>query len=110
MKQGSTSASKRTDRPATSPEAREQQLIAKAERLAEKKLEDGTASPQIIVHYLRLGSEKERLDRKQMEADIALKEAKIKSLESAAQIKDLFEDAMTMFKKYHGDDEDASDL
>ena len=111
MKQSASSADQRKDRIASTSEAREQQLIAKAERLAEKKLEDGTASPQIIVHYLRLGSEKERLDRKALEADIALKEAKIESLKSAIEIKGLFEEAMEMFKKYRGDvEEDASDL
>lgn len=107
MKQIPSSAGRRSDRVATTPEAREQQLIAKAERLAEKKLEDGTASPQIIVHYLRLATEKERLDRRALEADVALKQAKIEALQSAAKIESLYEDAMRMFKKYHGEEDEA---
>lgn len=107
MKQSTAYDNKRKDRPASTPEAREQQLIAKAELLAEKKLEDGTASSMIIKHYLDLATERERLRRKEVEADIALKEAKIKAIESAAKIESLMEDAMKMFKIYHGDDEDA---
>ena len=60
MKQTKNSGGGRSDPPALTPEARQAQLIAKAERLAEKKLEDGTASPQIIVHYLRLATEREK--------------------------------------------------
>ena len=92
----------RRDRPALSPEDREQQLIAKAERLAEQKLEDGTASPQIIVHYLRLATERERLDREALRTDVELKKAKIESLQLASEIKTMYEDAMTMFKRYSG--------
>lgn len=92
----------RRDRPALSPEDREQQLIAKAERLAEQKLEDGTASPQIIVHYLRLATERERLDKEALRADVELKKAKIESLQLASEIKTMYEDAMTMFKRYSG--------
>lgn len=92
----------RRDRPALSPEDREQQLIAKAERLAEQKLEDGTASPQIIVHYLRLATERERLDREALRTDVELKKAKIESLQLASEIKTMYEEAMTMFKRYSG--------
>lgn len=110
MKQTTSSARPRRDKPASTREAREQQLIAKAERLAEKKLDDGTATSAIIIHYLDLATERERLRQKEAEADISLKQAKVEAIKSAAKIEALFEDAMTMFKKYHGDDEDASDL
>ncbi len=111
MKQRPSTAGPRQDRIASTREAREQQMIAKAERLAEKKLEDGTASPQIIVHYLRLATEKERLDREALKADVALKEAKIEALQSAVKIEALYEDAMKMFRKYHGEEDgEVSDL
>ena len=60
--------SERVDMPAITPEDREQQLIAKAERLAEAKLDDGTAGPQIICHYLKLGSKKAELEQQLLEA------------------------------------------
>lgn len=99
----------RRDRPALSPEDREQQLIAKAERLAEQKLEDGTASPQIIVHYLRLATERERLDREALRTDVELKKAKIESLQLASEIKTMYEDAMTMFKRYSGIEDEVDE-
>lgn len=99
----------RRDRPALSPEDREQQLIAKAERLAEQKLEDGTASPQIIVHYLRLATERERLDREALRTDVELKKAKIESLQLASEIKTMYEDAMTMFKRYSGIEDETDE-
>ena len=63
-------------RPATTPEARENQLIALAVDLAEKQLIEGTASSQVITHYLKLGSTKERIEREILEKQKALIEAK----------------------------------
>ena len=107
MRKTTSSASQRQDPLATTTEARAQQLIAKAKSLAEKKLEDGTASSALILHFLNLDTEREKLRSKEAEADIALKQAKVDAIKSAAKIESLFEDAMTMFKKYHGEDEDA---
>ena len=50
-------------RPALTPEARENQLISLAVDLAEKQLQEGTASSQVITHYLKLGSTKERIEK-----------------------------------------------
>ena len=98
-------ATERMDNPAITSEAREQQLIAKAERLAEKKLEDGTASPQIIVHYLRLGTTRERIEKEILERQKELITAKTEALQAAAKIDSLYEEAMKMFKRYNGGDE-----
>ena len=106
---GRTTKPKRTrdDIPAITPEAREKQLIAKAERLAEKKLEDGTASPQIIVHYLRLATERERLDRENLKAEVKLKDAKIEAMQLASNMQSMYEEAMNMFKLYSGADDES---
>ena len=47
-------------RPALTPEARENQLVSLAVDLAEKQLREGTASSQVITHYLKLGSTKRK--------------------------------------------------
>lgn len=107
MKRNTSSDIPRSDYLAATSEARKLQMAAKAERLAEKKLEDGTASSQLIIYILNQTSQKEELDKKQREADIALKQAKVDAIKSASEIKDMFEEAMRMFKTYHGDDEDA---
>lgn len=97
----------RMDPPALTPEAREQQLIAKAELLAEKKLEDGTASPQIICHYLKLGTIKAEIEKELLEAQVALAKAKTESYESAARMEAMFLEAQQAFTTYRGaDDED----
>ena len=54
-------------RPALTPEARENQLVSLAINLAEQQLRDGTASSQVITHYLKLGSQKERLEREKLQ-------------------------------------------
>ena len=85
----------------------EKQIEAKAWRLLEKRLDDGTATAQEVLEVIRRGSAKEELERKQREADIALKQAKVEMIRQSTEIKDLFEEAMKMFKTYHGDEEDA---
>ena len=60
---GETRKKPKRIRPALTPEAREDQLIALATNLAEKQLMDGTASSQVITHYLKMGSTKERIER-----------------------------------------------
>lgn len=98
---------KRSDAPALTPEAREQQLIAKAERLAEQKLEDGTASPQIIVHYLRLGSQRAALEQELLKSKNELQQAQVEAIRSQANLETMFKDAVRMFTTYSGQDEDV---
>lgn len=86
--------------PATTLEDREDRLIARAVDLAEQKLMDGTASPQMILHYLRLGSTKERLEKEKLEKENELLKAKTKALESAAKTEELYAEAITAMKAY----------
>lgn len=95
----------RSDSPALTPEAREQQMIAKAVRLAERQLEDGTASAQVITHYLKLGTQRERIEREILEKQKELISAKTEALQSAAKIEQLFEEATMMFRKYSGQED-----
>lgn len=102
-------------RPATTPEARENQLIALAVDLAEKQLIEGTASSQVITHYLKLGSTKERIEREILEKQKALIEAKTENLQSAKRIEELYTNAINAMKNYSGqnnsseEDEDYDD-
>lgn len=74
-----------TQRSATTPEARENQLIALAINLAEKQLREGTASSQVITHYLKLGSTKERLEKELMAKQKDFVEAKTESIRTAKE-------------------------
>ena len=87
-------------RPATTPEARENQLISLAIDLAEKQLIEGTASSQVITHYLKLGSTKERIEKEIMEKQKELIEAKTQSLQSAKRVEELYADALEAMRKY----------
>ena len=83
----------RLGRPAMSPEARENQMIAYAVDLAEKQLREGTASSQVITHYLKLGSSKERLEREKLERENELLRAKAENLQSAQRSEEVYREA-----------------
>lgn len=92
----------RRRRPALTPEARENQMIALAVDLAEKQLMEGTASSQVITHYLKLGSTKERLEKEKLEEENKLLKAKTEALQSAKRVEELYADAINAMKKYSG--------
>lgn len=92
----------RSIRPALTPEARENQLISLAVDLAEKQLQEGTASSQVITHYLKLGSTKERIEKEILEKQKELITAKTESLRSAQRIEELYSDAIKAMRRYSG--------
>ena len=89
-------------RPAISVEARENQLISLAVDRAEQQLRDGTASSQVIVHYLKMGSEKERLERERLAEENKLLRAKTEQLKSQKRSEELMEEALKAFRNYNG--------
>lgn len=101
-KAGETSSPSRKSRPAFTPEAREGQLIALAVDLAEKQLREGTASSQVITHYLKLGSTKERIEKEILEKQKELISAKTEALHSAKRVEELYAEAINAMKKYSG--------
>lgn len=93
---------KRRLKPGITPEAREDQLISYAIDLAEKQLLEGTASSQVITHYLKLGSTKERIEKEILEKQKELIEAKTENLKSAKRIEELYENALNAMRNYSG--------
>lgn len=102
MKKVSKTGSSKNRRPALTPEARENQLIALAVDLAEKQLIEGTASSQVITHYLKLGSTKERIEKEILEKQKDLIDAKTQSLQSTKRIEELYINALNAMRKYSG--------
>ena len=96
-------------RPALTPEARENQLIALAIDRAEQQLLDGTASSQVITHYLKLGSMKERLEREKLERENELLRAKAESIQSAQRIEELYQNALDAMRSYRGEGDSTND-
>jgi len=93
---------KRKRRPGMSVEARENQLISLAVDLAEKQLMEGTASSQVITHYLKLGSTKERIEKEILEKQKDLIEAKTEALHSAKRMEELYANALNAIRNYQG--------
>ena len=102
MKNAKAVSSSRKMRPALTPEARENQLVSLAVDLAEKQLMDGTASSQVITHYLKLGSTKEQLEKEILEKQKELMDAKTQSLKSVQKIEELYTNALNAMRNYSG--------
>lgn len=101
--------SSRSRRPATTLEGRENQVISMAVDLAERQIRDGTASSQIITHYLKLGSTRERLEQEKMVRELELMAAKIEALESNKRIEELYTEAIEAMRIYAGQDPSDED-
>lgn len=89
-------------RPALTPEAREKQMVAYAVDLAEKQLLEGTASSQVITHYLKIGSMREKLERERLEEENKLLRAKTEALQSQKRVEELYINALNAMKLYSG--------
>jgi len=91
-------------KPSKTDKGQEDMLIALAEKEAEKRLRDGTASNSLILHYLREGSEKTKLERQKLESENELLKAKKTTLDIAAKDHDQLARVLDAFKLYSGDD------
>lgn len=91
-------------RPATTPEAQENQLISAAMKLAEQQIMQGTASSQVITHYLKLGSSREKIEQERIAKENSLLEAKIEAMASAKRVEELYEEALNAMRSYAGQD------
>ena len=98
----SSSEPVKTNRPALTPEARENQLIALAVDLAEKQLIEGTASSQVICHYLKLGSTREKIEKELLEKQKDMMDAKTEALQSSKRVEELYQNALNAMKNYSG--------
>lgn len=88
--------------PATSPIARENQLIGMSVDLAAKQIEEGTVSAQVLTHYLKLGSSREKLEQERLEKENELLEMKRDVLRSHKNIEQLYEKALAAMRDYQG--------
>ena len=111
VKTTTSSSNQKKIRTALTPEARENQLIYLATELAEQQLRDGTASSQVITHYLKLGTMKEKLEREILIENKKLLTAKTEALESSKKSEELYTKAIAAMKRYsgHGDEIDETE-
>ena len=95
--------------PATTPESRENQMIALAMDVVEERLRNGTASSQETTHFLKLGSIKEKRELALLEQELELKKAKTEAIQSAKRVEELYSKALKAMKSYTGAEEGDDD-
>jgi hypothetical protein len=101
-----TPAPRKTRRPpATTPEARENQMINLAIEAAEKQIRSGTASSQVLTHYLKLGTTREKLEQQRLMREVDLLAKKAETMESAKRVEELYEAAIGAMRSYAGHEE-----
>lgn len=105
-----TTSKPRKRRPATSPEDRENQLIAMAYDAAEERILNRTATSQEICHFLKLGSSKERIEKEIMERQRELITAKTEALKAAKRMEEVYEKAIQAIQLYSGEIDDEEDV
>ena len=88
--------------PAKSPEAQENRMISLAVDLAEKQLEEGTASQQVILHYLKLAAGREKLEREKLIHENELLRAKTEAIKASQHSEELYANAIEAIKSYSG--------
>lgn len=102
-------AKRRAQRPATTPENREAQMVSLAMDLAERQIRDGSASAQVITHFIRAGSSREKLEHERLRKENALLAAKVEQLASAKRTEDLYANALRAMRRYSGQEEADED-
>ena len=106
VKKADSKNTTRKIRPALTPEARENQMIALAVDLVEQRLLDGTASSQETTHFLKLGSMKNRLEMEKLQEENRLLKARTKALESSERVEKLYSEAIKAMRRYSGQGSD----
>jgi hypothetical protein len=94
----------RRSRPATTPEGRENQVIALAFDLVEKRIRNGTATSQEVTHFLKLGSSREKLEQERLRHENELTAVKINAIASAERQEELYREALNAMRSYSGQD------
>ena len=109
-----TGGSDESMRPALNPESQENRMISLAINLAEKQLREGTASAQVITHYLRLGTTQARLEKEKLKKETELLQAKTRAYATAESSEKLYSEALAAFRVYTGqggpENEELSDI
>lgn len=88
--------------PARTPEERENRMISLATDLAERQLEEGTATAQVITHFLKLGSTREQLEQEKLRRENELLETKAEVMASAKRVEELYATALDAMRSYAG--------
>lgn len=95
---------------ARSAKQRENQIINMVMDVVEQKILDGSASSQILCHFLKLATERERLENERLKSDMELSKAKIRQIDMQENLVELYEGAIAAMNSYRSDDDYEGDL
>lgn len=95
--------------PALTPELAEQRCVELAYRLAENQLKEGTASPSVITHFLKLENEKTKLEREKLARETELLTTRTTAIRNAETSAETYAEAMKAFKTYAGIEDEEED-
>ena len=95
--------------PAKTPEERESMLISMAMDRAEQQIREGSASSQLLTHFAKLGSSREKLEQERLRSENLVLRKKLETMEAAVDLRDLMREALDSFKGYSGEDDDDDD-
>ena len=87
---------------ATTPEGRENELVDMAYNEVARRIANHEATSAELVHFLKMGSEKERLERSKIEAEMELQRAKTVAIEEGRSMEQIAKEALDAFKRYSG--------
>lgn len=99
----------RRRKPATTPEARESELASAAYDLAEEQIRGGTASSQVVTHFLKAGSTRERLEQQRIAHENELTKVKIQAIEDQKRVEELYTEALDAMRSYSGHDQPSDE-
>lgn len=91
---------------ATSLKAREEQLINMAYNEVERRISEGIATGPELVHFLRMGSTKGRLEKELLERENELMSAKTEALNTQRKVEELYANAISAMKSYRSDSDE----
>jgi hypothetical protein len=94
-------------RPATSAEARELEIASDAYDLAEEQIREGTASSQVITHFLKMGSTREKLEQQRIAHENELLQVKREAIEGQKRVEELYMSALAAMRSYSGQASEA---
>lgn len=92
--------------PALTPAGREARMVAYAMDLAEEQLRNGTASSQVITHFLKLGTESAKLELERLKNETELIKAKKENIQTGKELKALYAEALVAMSRYRPNDGD----
>lgn len=86
--------------PPIDDQAMESKMISLALKQAQKQLEQGTASSQIVTHFLRLGSTRAQIELEELQLKNRLLEEKIVAEQSGQRLNEMFQEVLEALRSY----------